>query len=128
MSVCLGGGGGVTKINKQGGCSRWRAGGFHDDFSHVLFLVPICSTYPVPHCSTLVMLSCRRLLSHATSSCLYGASASASVGVARLREAQALIRQTYLDSPIFVFSSVCCLQARGTGEQANGPDSSGDDG
>ena len=27
-------------------------------------------TYPVPHCSTLVMFSWRRLLSHATSSCL----------------------------------------------------------
>ena len=27
-------------------------------------------TYPVPHCSTLVMFNWRRLLSHATSSCL----------------------------------------------------------
>ena len=32
--------------------------------------------YPVPHCSTLVTFSCRRLLSHASSSCLQEASVS----------------------------------------------------
>lgn len=60
-------------------------------------------TYPVPHCSTLVMFSCSRLLSHATSSCLWKGGSAYAIGEGAANAwkfGAAAWALSHLDSPI----------------------------